>query len=63
VDEVDACETDIEGPIRLAERRTLSFANRKIEIGSSRSRGSVACLEKAPPTSAYSRCRVRGAFT
>jgi phage terminase large subunit GpA-like protein len=30
VDEADACETGIEGnPIRLAERRTLSFANRR----------------------------------
>ena len=35
VDEADACEAGPEGnPIRLAERRTLSFANRKIVIGS-----------------------------
>ena len=35
VDEADACETGAEGnPLRLAERRTLSFANRKIIIGS-----------------------------
>lgn len=35
VDEADACETGAEGnPIRLGERRTLSFANRKIIIGS-----------------------------
>ena len=35
VDEADACETGAEGnPIRLAERRTLSFANRKIIVGS-----------------------------
>ena len=35
VDEADACEIGAEGnPIRLAERRTLSFANRKIIIGS-----------------------------
>ena len=35
VDEADACETGAEGnPIRLAERRTMSFANRKIIIGS-----------------------------
>src|SRR5262245_45022403 len=35
VDEADACEVGAEGnPIRLAERRTLSFANRKIIIGS-----------------------------
>ena len=34
VDEADACEIGAEGnPIRLAERRTLSFANRKIIIG------------------------------
>jgi phage terminase large subunit GpA-like protein len=34
-DEADACESGPEGnPIRLAERRTLSFANRKIIIGS-----------------------------
>ena len=34
VDEADACESGLEGnPIRLAERRTLSFANRKIIIG------------------------------
>lgn len=34
-DEVDAMEIGAEGnPIRLAERRTLSFANRKIVIGS-----------------------------
>jgi phage terminase large subunit GpA-like protein len=34
-DEVDAMETSAEGnPIRLAERRTLSFPNRKIIIGS-----------------------------
>jgi len=35
VDEADACEIGAEGdPIRLAERRTLTFANRKIVIGS-----------------------------
>ncbi len=35
VDEADACETGAEGnPIRLAERRTMSFANRKIIVGS-----------------------------
>jgi phage terminase large subunit GpA-like protein len=35
VDEADACETGPEGnPIRLGERRTLSFGNRKIIIGS-----------------------------
>ena len=35
VDEADAMESGAEGnPIRLAERRTLSFANRKIIIGS-----------------------------
>jgi phage terminase large subunit GpA-like protein len=35
VDEADAMETGAEGnPIRLAERRTLSFPNRKIIIGS-----------------------------
>jgi phage terminase large subunit GpA-like protein len=35
VDEADACEVGAEGdPIRLAERRTLTFANRKIIIGS-----------------------------
>jgi len=35
VDEADACESGPEGnPIRLAERRTLSFPNRKIVIGS-----------------------------
>ena len=35
VDEADAAETGAEGnPIRLAERRTLSFANRKIIVGS-----------------------------
>jgi phage terminase large subunit GpA-like protein len=35
VDEADAMEAGAEGnPIRLAERRTLSFANRKIIIGS-----------------------------
>lgn len=35
VDEADAAETGAEGdPITLAERRTLSFANRKIIIGS-----------------------------
>ena len=35
VDEADACETGAEGnPIRLGERRTMSFANRKIIIGS-----------------------------
>jgi phage terminase large subunit GpA-like protein len=35
VDEADACESGPEGnPIRLAERRTLSFANRKIIVGS-----------------------------
>ena len=35
VDEADACEPGPEGnPITLAERRTLSFANRKIIIGS-----------------------------
>ncbi len=35
IDEADACETGAEGnPLRLAERRTLSFANRKIIIGS-----------------------------
>jgi phage terminase large subunit GpA-like protein len=35
VDEADACEMTQEGnPIALAERRTLSFANRKIIIGS-----------------------------
>ena len=34
-DEADACEAGAEGnPIRLAERRTLSFPNRKIIIGS-----------------------------
>jgi phage terminase large subunit GpA-like protein len=34
-DEADAMESTAEGnPIRLAERRTLSFANRKIVIGS-----------------------------
>jgi phage terminase large subunit GpA-like protein len=34
-DEVDAMEVGAEGsPLRLAERRTLSFANRKIVIGS-----------------------------
>jgi phage terminase large subunit GpA-like protein len=35
VDEADACETTAEGnPLRLAEKRTLSFPNRKIIIGS-----------------------------
>ena len=35
IDEADAMETGAEGsPITLAERRTLSFANRKIVIGS-----------------------------
>jgi len=35
VDEADACETGAEGnPIRLGERRTLFFADRKIIIGS-----------------------------
>ncbi len=35
VDEADACEPGPEGnPITLAERRTMSFANRKIVIGS-----------------------------
>jgi len=35
VDEADACETGAEGnPLILAERRTLSFSNRKIVIGS-----------------------------
>ena len=35
VDEADAMEIGAEGnPLRLAERRTLSFANRKIVIGS-----------------------------
>src|SRR5258708_31399596 len=35
VDEADACESGAEGnPLRLAERRTLSFPNRKIVIGS-----------------------------
>jgi len=35
VDEADAMEASAEGnPIRLAERRTLTFANRKIIIGS-----------------------------
>ena len=35
VDEADACETGAEGsPVALAERRTLSFANRKIIVGS-----------------------------
>jgi phage terminase large subunit GpA-like protein len=35
VDEADAMEAETEGnPIRIAERRTLSFANRKIILGS-----------------------------
>src|SRR5262249_50003499 len=35
VDEADACETTAEGnPIALAIRRTLSFADRKIVVGS-----------------------------
>lgn len=35
MDEVDAMEAGVEGsPITLAERRTLSFANRKIILGS-----------------------------
>lgn len=35
VDEADACEAGPEGnPLRLAERRTLSYSNRKIVIGS-----------------------------
>lgn len=35
VDEADACEPGAEGnPLRLAERRTLTFANRKIIVGS-----------------------------
>lgn len=35
IDEADACETTAEGnPLLLAERRTLSFSNRKIVIGS-----------------------------
>jgi phage terminase large subunit GpA-like protein len=35
VDEADACESGPEGnPIRLAERRTLTYANRKIIVGS-----------------------------
>ncbi len=35
VDEADACEIGAEGnPIALAEKRTLSFANRKIIVGS-----------------------------
>jgi phage terminase large subunit GpA-like protein len=35
VDEADACEAGAEGdPIKLAERRTMTFANRKIVIGS-----------------------------
>ena len=34
MDEADACETGIEGdPIRLAERRTLSFAKQKTRFG------------------------------
>jgi phage terminase large subunit GpA-like protein len=34
-DESDACENTVEGnPLRLAEKRTLSFPNRKIIIGS-----------------------------
>ena len=34
VDEADACEAGPEGnPLRLVERRTLSFPNRKIVIG------------------------------
>ena len=35
VDEADACEPSSEGdPLKLAERRTMTFANRKIIIGS-----------------------------
>jgi phage terminase large subunit GpA-like protein len=35
VDEADACEATAEGnPLLLAERRTISFANRKIIVGS-----------------------------
>jgi phage terminase large subunit GpA-like protein len=35
IDEADACETTHEGsPIALAEKRTLSFANRKLIVGS-----------------------------
>jgi phage terminase large subunit GpA-like protein len=35
IDEADGCESGLEGnPLSLAERRTLSFANRKIIIGS-----------------------------
>ncbi len=35
VDEADACEVSAEGnPLALAERRTLSFSNRKIIVGS-----------------------------
>jgi phage terminase large subunit GpA-like protein len=35
IDEADACETTAEGnPLKLAEMRTLSFANRKIICGS-----------------------------
>lgn len=35
VDEADACEAGAEGsPIKLAEKRTMSFASRKIVIGS-----------------------------
>jgi len=35
VDEADAMEAGVEGnPIRLGERRTLSFPNRKIIVGS-----------------------------
>lgn len=35
VDEVDACEASAEGdPVTLAEKRTLSFPNRKIVVGS-----------------------------
>ena len=35
IDEADACESGPEGnPIRLAERRTMSYGNRKIVVGS-----------------------------
>ena len=35
IDEADACENTAEGdPVALAEKRTLSFANRKIIVGS-----------------------------
>ena len=64
VDEADAMEVTAEGnPVRLAERRTLSYSNRKIVIGSTpldrTPRTSYAPMPKA--MAASSRCRVLSA--